>query len=89
MHWLTLRHVVDHPAFLQTPENQQIPMVPEMTRSLQPLERAYQGMQGPMQTILEGVPWVPSRPLGMIDMPMALIPDQTSEAGAGGDAARP
>ncbi len=72
--------------FLQTPENQQLPGVEPMTRALQPMDRFYQNIQGPVETVMQGVPWAPARTLGMVNMPMALIREAGtagSEGGAG------
>lgn len=63
--------------FLQEPDARDLPAVPQMAQSFRPLDRVYQGTQQPMETILQDVPWIPSTPLAMVNVPRAMIPEQT------------
>lgn len=59
--------------FLQEQDVQSLEGVQMMTRALRPLDRFYQQMQGPGQTVSQGISWVPAGPIPGFGVERALL----------------
>ncbi|MFZ5828151.1 MAG: hypothetical protein ACOY94_27920 [Bacillota bacterium] len=59
--------------FLQEPSAQELEGVRMMTRALTPLDRVYQQMEGPAQTVVNNVNWVPAGQIQGFPVERALI----------------
>jgi hypothetical protein len=72
--------------FLSQPEAQAFPMVPLMVRSFSPLDRVYQAVQRPMETVTTALTWNPGPPMAMVPIQQANLtwPGTPGEVQAGG-----
>ena len=62
--------------FMDQPESREFAMVPMMVSAWQPMDRVYQSMQAPMQTVSTGLSWRPGAPAPMFGFATALLPGQ-------------
>lgn len=62
--------------FMDQPETGDFAMVAGMSRAWQPMDRVYQNMQTPFQTVMGGVQWSPGAPAPMFGFGIAMVPGQ-------------
>lgn len=60
-------------AFLQRPDSREFPAVQPMVAAMRPLDRLYQGVVQPAQTVTGGIRWIPGPLLDLPQLRAAII----------------